>query len=247
MPAYDNATYGDRIASVYDDFIQISLQQTQAAIETLAALANAGPVLELGIGTGRVALPLSEKGIVVHGVDASTQMIDELRKKPGGNAIPVTIGDFAEVAVEGKFSLIYVVFNTFFSLLTQEDQVRCFANVAKHLLPEGLFVIEAFVPDPARFVRGQNVVASKVELDEVRLDVMLHDPLHQLLKAQHLLITNGAIQTYPIQLRYAWPSELDLMAQLAGLKLKERWRNWQRSPFYRRSLGAHFDLSCIVH
>jgi SAM-dependent methyltransferase len=230
-PAYDNATYGNRIAGVYDDFIQISPQQTQAAVETLAALAKAGPVLELGIGTGRIALPLSEKGLTVHGIDASTQMIDELRKKPGGNAIQVTVGDFAEVAVQEKFTLAYVVFNTFFSLLTQEDQVRCFTNVAKHLLPDGLFVIEAFVPDPARFVRNQNIVASKVELDEVRLDVVLHDPLNQLLKAQHLVIANGTIQTYPIQLRYAWPSELDLMAQLAGLKLKERWSNWQRSPF----------------
>src|SRR5215470_4963737 len=231
MPIYDNTTYGDRIASRYDSFIQISQEQTQAAVEALATSAKDGPVLELGIGTGRIALPLGEKGLAVHGIDASSQMIEELRRKPGGNAIPITIGDFGDVAVEGKFSLIYVVFNTFFSLLTQEDQVRCFANVASHLLPGGLFVIEAFVPDPARFVRNQNIVASKVEIDEVRLDVVLHDPVHQHLKAQHLIIANGTIQTYPIQLRYAWPSELDLMAQLAGLKLKERWSNWQRSPF----------------
>jgi SAM-dependent methyltransferase len=231
MPSYDNATYGNRIASVYDTLIQISQQQTQSAVEMLSALAKQGPVLELGIGTGRIALPLKERGIAVHGIDISTQMIDELRKKTGGDSIPVTLGNFAEVAVEGKFSLIYVVFNTFFSLLTQEDQVGCFANVAKHLLPNGLFVIEAFVPDPAQFLRNQNIVASKVELEEVRLDVVVHDPLHQHLKAQHLIIANGAIQTYPIQLRYAWPSELDLMARLAGLRLKERWNNWQGSCF----------------
>ncbi|QNI33642.1 class I SAM-dependent methyltransferase [Alloacidobacterium dinghuense] len=243
MPAYDNATYGNRIASIYDDFIQISLEQTQAAVEALAAMAKDGPVLELGIGTGRIALPLSDKGLAVHGIDASTQMIDELRKKPRGNAIPVTMGDFSEVAVEGRFGLIYVVFNTFFSLLTQEDQVRCFANVAKHLLPDGVFVIEAFVPDPPRFIGNQNVVASKVDVDEVRLDVTRYDPLQQLLKAQHLVIANGTIQTYPIQLRYAWPSELDLMARLAGLKLKERWSNWQRSPF---TSGATSHIS-IYH
>lgn len=231
MPAYDNATYGDRIAGVYDDFIQTSPAQTQAAVEALATLAKDGPVLELGIGTGRIAVPLSEKGLMVHGIDASTSMIEELRKKPGGNAIPVTSGDFAEVPAKEKFSLIYVVFNTFFSLLTQEDQVRCFANVAKHLLPDGVFVIEAFVPDPPRVTGNQNVVASKVEVDEVRLDVTRYDPLQQLLKAQHVVIANGTIQTYPIQLRYAWPSELDLMAQLAGLQLKERWSNWQRLPF----------------
>ena len=241
MPAYDNATYGNRIAGVYDDFIQISHEQTQAAVETLAAMAKDGPVLELGIGTGRIALPLCEKGLAVHGIDASAQMIDELRKKPGGKAILVTMGDFAEAAVDGKFSLTYVVFNTFFSLLTQEDQVRCFTNVAKHLLPDGLFVIEAFVPDPARFVRNQSIVASKVELDEVRLDIVLHDPLHQLLKAQHVVIANGAIQTYPIQLRYAWPSELDLMAQLAGLKLRERWSDWQRSPFTTKA-SSHISI-----
>jgi len=234
VPAYDNATYGDRLAHLYDDFIQISAEQTQAAVDALASLAKSGPVLELGIGTGRVALPLHQKGIAVHGIDASQRMVDELRKKAGGNAIPVAIGDFADVAVEGQFSLVYVVFNTIFTLLTQEAQVRCFANVASHLLPDGLFVIEAFVPDPPRFTGNQNVVASKVDVDEVRLDVTRYDPLHQRLNAQHLVIANGTIQTYPIQLRYAWPSELDLMAKLAGLKLLERWGNWQRSPFTSR-------------
>jgi SAM-dependent methyltransferase len=241
VPAYDNATYGDRIASQYDSFIPISPEQTQTAAEALASLAKGGPVLELGIGTGRIALPLREKGLEVRGIDASLRMIDELRKKPGGAAIPVAIGDFADVAVEGKFSLIYVVFNTLFVLLTQEDQVRCFANVARHLLPDGLFVIEAFVPAPPQFNRNQNIVASKVEVDEIRLDVTLYDPLYQRLNAQHLVIANGSIQTYPIQLRYAWPSELDLMAQLAGLELKERWSNWQRAPFTSQA-STHISL-----
>ena len=150
---------------------------------------------------------------------------------------------FADVAVEGKFSLIYVVFNTLFVLLTQEDQVRCFANVARHLLPDGLFVIEAFVPDPSRFTHNQNIaVPTNVDVDEVRLDITLYDPLYQRLNAQHLVIANGSIQTYPIQLRYAWPSELDLMAQLAGLELKRTVEQLAAFAVYLPGLRAHISL-----
>jgi len=241
MSDYENATYGDRIADAYDDFIQISAEQTQAAVGALASLAKGGPVLELGIGTGRIALPLLEKGIKIQGIDASARMVDRLRKKPGGDAIPITFGDFGDVAVDGQFCLIYVVFNTFFALLTQEAQVRCFANVASHLQADGLFVIEAFVPDPSRFSRNQNIVASKITVDEVRLDITQYDPLHQLLQVQHLVVANGHIQTFPLQLRCAWPSELDLMGQMAGLKLKERWSNWQRSPFTSHD-SAHVSV-----
>jgi SAM-dependent methyltransferase len=241
MPDYDSATYGDRFADKYDHFMRISPEQTQSAVEALATLAGSGPVLELGIGTGRIALPLHAKGLPVHGIDASTRMIEALRKKPGGDTIPVAFADFGTVPVEGKFSLIYVVFNTFFALLTQEAQLRCFANVASHLLPGGLFVIEAFVPDLCRFTHNQNVVATNVHLDEVRLDVSTHDPLHQRVDSQHIVIANGSIQTYPVQLRYAWPSELDLMAQLAGMKLRERWSNWQRSAFASGD-GGHISL-----
>lgn len=231
MDRYDNATYGDHIASRYDEFIPISAEQTQAAVETLAALANGGRVLELGIGTGRIALPLAEKGLAVQGIDASSKMLEELRRKPGGDAIPVSLGDFSEVAVEGRFSLIFVVFNTFFALLTQEAQVRCFANVATHLEPGGVFAMEAFVPDPSRYVRNQNVAVTTIDLDEVRLAVSLHDPLSQQVNSQHVVIGNDRTRCYPIQLRYAWPSELDLMARLAGLRLKERWSTWQRAAF----------------
>ncbi|WP_158749044.1 class I SAM-dependent methyltransferase [Acidobacterium sp. S8] len=241
MRTYDETTYGDLIAEQYDRINRISPQQTQAAADALAELAKNGPALELGIGTGRVALPLREKGIAVHGIDASSLMIEELRKKPGGDAIPVTVGNFGDVAVEEKFSLIYVVFNTFFALLTQEEQVQCFANVASHLLAGGVFVIEAFVPDLSRFTRNQNMVATNVGVDGVRFDVSMYDPMHQRVDSQHVIIANGSIQTYPVQLRYAWPSELDLMAQLAGLKLCERWSNWQRSPFASGD-GAHISL-----
>jgi SAM-dependent methyltransferase len=231
MDKYENATYGDRIASHYDEFIPISPEQTQAAVETLAVLANGGRVLELGIGTGRIALRLAVKGVAVHGIDASSRMLEELRQKPGGDAIPVTLGDFGEVAVDGRFSLVFVVFNTFFLLLTQEAQVRCFANVAAHLEPGGVFAIEAFVPDPSRYIRNQNVTVTTIELNEVRLAVSLHDPLSQTVSSQHVTIANDGTRCYPIQLRYAWPSELDLMARLAGLQLMERWSTWQRAPF----------------
>lgn len=241
MQEYDSSTYGDRIAHLYDSLRQFTAEHTQAEADALAALANGGPVLELGIGTGRVALPLREKGLEVHGIDASSKMIEELRRKPGGDEIPVAIGDFSDVPVEGKFSLVFVTFNTFFALTTQEAQVRCFANVAAHLLPHGLFVIEAFVPDLSRFTRNQSVVASRIGLDEVRFDVSQHDPLYQRVVAQHVVITQGETRLFPVQIRYAWPSELDLMAQLAGLRLKERWSNWQRSPFTSGS-SAHVSV-----
>jgi SAM-dependent methyltransferase len=144
---YDAATYGDRMAEVYDEWFGVP-EDANDAVSFLGELA--GPALELGIGTGRIALPLAEKGIEVHGIDASEAMVEKLRAKPSGLGIPVSIGDFADVDVEGRFSLVYVVFNTFFALLSQEDQVRCFSNVARRLREGGVFVIEAFVPDPAR-------------------------------------------------------------------------------------------------
>jgi SAM-dependent methyltransferase len=241
MQEYDSSTYGDRIAHLYDGLRQFTPEETQVEAEALAQLAQGRCVLELGIGTGRVALPLREKGLEVCGIDASSKMIEELRKKPGGESIPVVMGDFSHVPVEGKFGLIFVTFNTFFALTTQEAQVRCFASVAAHLLPGGLFVIEAFVPDLSRFTRNQSVVVSRIGLDEVRFDVSQHDPVHQRVTAQHVVITQGQTQLFPVQIRYAWPSELDLMAQLAGLRLKERWSNWEGAPFTSGS-GAHVSM-----
>ena len=147
------STYGEHIASMYDA-LHVHMDPA-AAVETLAELAGAGRALELGVGTGRIALPLAARGVEVHGIDASEAMVERLRAKPGGAAIEVTIGDFADVAVEGEFDLVVAAFNMFFALLTQDDQVRCFANVAEHLAPGGAFVVEAFVPDLARYERGQ--------------------------------------------------------------------------------------------
>jgi SAM-dependent methyltransferase len=232
MDTYDISTYGERIAEIYDE---LHTSYDAAAVSTLTQLAGNGRVLELGIGTGRIALPLAKDGLELHGIDASAAMISKLRAKPGGDSIAVTMGDFADVKVGGEFSLIFVVFNTFFVLRSQEEQVRCFRNVAKRLGKDGVFLLEAFVPDMTRFDRDQNVSATRVTSEHVRLDVSDHDPLEQRVNSQHLFITGEGIKLYPVQIRYAWPSELDLMAQLAGLRLKWRWSGWQRESFTARS------------
>ncbi len=229
MEQYRPETYGDRIAGVYDNLY--AGLDTAAAVETLASLAGDGPVLELAIGTGRIALPLAGRGLEVHGIDASEQMVARLRAKPGGDRIPVTMGDFADVAVGGSYSLVFVAFNTFFALLTQEDQVRCFANVAARLADGGVFVIEAFVPDLARFDRGQRVNVNRLDTGEVMLDASRHDPVGQRVASDHIVLTENGTTLYPVNIRYAFPSELDLMARLAGLELKERWGGWRREPF----------------
>ena len=238
MNFYSHETYGERVAGVYDEWFATF---DPHAIDLLAELAGDGPALELGIGTGRIALPLADKGIAVHGIDTAESMIARLRSKPGADRIPVTQGNFAEVPVDGKFALIYIAFNTFFALASQEEQVRCFRNVAAHLVPGGCFVIEAFVPDVTRFTGGQVNWATKVTVDEVQLDVGQHDLATQRVISQKIVITEGNVRLYPVQIRYCWPSELDLMAQLAGLRLRERWSNWKREPFTSES-GQHISV-----
>ena len=240
MEGYGPATYGDRIADTYDELYEETLD-TDCAVEALAALAGGGPVLELAIGTGRLALPLAERGLEVHGVDVSERMVAKLREKPGGEAIPVTMGDFADVPVEGAYRLVFVAFNTLFGLLTQEDQLRCFANVAKHLTDDGAFVVEAFFPDLARFDRGQRTQIHSVNSERVMFDASRHDPVEQRIDSQHVVITEGETKLYPVSIRYAFPSELDLMARLAGLELRERWGSWKREPFTAES-GRHVSV-----
>jgi SAM-dependent methyltransferase len=229
MKDYGPETYGDRIADVYDGLY--SGLDTDGAVETLAELAGSGPVLELGIGTGRLALPLAERGLEVHGADASEAMVQKLREKPGGDRIPVTMGDFADVNVDGRFSLIFIAFNTLFGLLTQEDQLRCFANAAAHLADGGVFVVEAFVPDLGRFDRGQRVNVNFVEPDRVMIDASRHYPAEQRVDSSHVVITESGQRLYPVSIRYSFPAELDLMARLAGLELSDRWGGWRRQPF----------------
>jgi SAM-dependent methyltransferase len=234
MQDYGPETYGDRIASRYDSLYESELD-TDAAVEGLARLAGSGPVLELAIGTGRLAIPLAQRGIDIRGIDASEAMVARMRAKPGGEDIPVAMGDFAEVGVEGSFSLVYVAFNTIFALLSQDDQVRCFANVAEHLAQGGRFVVEAFVPDLARFDRGQRIGVASVRLDQVEFEVSRHDAVNQRVDSQHLFVTDGGTQLAPVSLRYAFPSELDLMARIAGLELQDRWGGWNGEPFTNAS------------
>ena len=232
MDPFFPETYGERVADVYDEWFT---DYESSAIELLAELAGGGKALELGIGTGRIALPLSARGVEVHGIDASASMIARLREKPGAAQIRVTEGDFAEVAVEAEFALVYVIFNTFFALTTQETQVRCFRNAAARLSDGGCFLVEAFVPDLNRFQGGQVNWATKVTNDLVQLDVGQHNPVTQQVVSQKVIITDGNVRLYPLQIRYCWPAELDLMAQLAGLRLRERWGNWNREPFTAQS------------
>lgn len=204
-------------------------------MEALAELAGKGPVLELGVGTGRIAIPLVERGIEVHGIDASEAMAARLRQKPGGDKVRVTAGDFAHIEVEGAYPLVFVVFNTFFALQSQEEQAACFAGVARHLTDDGVFVLEAFVPDPARFDRGQRVEAFKIEGDRLTLNAATHDPVGQRVLSQHVVVEEGRVKLYPVNIRYAWPSELDLMARLAGLRLRARHGGWREEPFTAES------------
>jgi len=204
---------------------------TEGCVEFLSGLAGEGPVLELGIGTGRVALPLSTRGLEVHGVDASEAMVAALRAKPGGDRLPIVIGDFADVPVDGLHSLIFVVFNTFFALLTQEDQVRCFQRVGQHLSDDGVFVIQAFIPDLARFDRGQRMETLRLGLDSVHFEASRYEAADQRVHSQHVMLEGDRVRMTPIEIRFAWPSELDLMARLANMRLRERWANWRREPF----------------
>ena len=233
-------SFGPKAAEVYDDGQRFSKTPSRshrdAAVALLENLAGGGPALELAIGTGWIALPLAARGIRVDGIDLSAPMVDELRAKPGGEQIAVTIGNMADVAVSGNYRLIFVVANSLFNLLTQDDQVRCFENVSAHLEDDGVFLVEVFRPDFLYRLRdNQYVAAEGVEVGEVRLDVARHDPVTQLLEESHVVLSRDRVRMNPVVTRYAWPSELDLMARIAGLRLKERWGGWSREPFTSES------------
>src|SRR5688572_9380551 len=198
-------------------------------VDFLVALAGTGRALELGIGTGRIALPLARRGVPVHGVDVSEAMVARLRAKPGGEDIGVTIGDFATTTVDGTFSVAYLVFNTIMNLTTQAAQVACFRNVAAHLEPGGCFVVEVGVPElqrlpPGETVRVFHMSESRWGLDEIEVAT-------QALTSHHFEIVDGRVERFSAPYRYVWPSELDLMAELAGMRLRDRWSGWNREPF----------------
>jgi SAM-dependent methyltransferase len=222
-------SFGKDVSEIYGD---LQRGDETAAVAFLEQLAGRGPALELAVGTGRIALPLAARGIRVDGIDISPAMVDQLRAKPGGDKISVVIGDFADVPVSGTYRLIFVVWNTLFNLLTQEDQVRCFMNVANHLTEDGSFVIEALVPAFLYRLRNdQYVDAEAIEVNEVRLDVLRHDAAKQMIEESHVSLSPAGIRLNPVVQRYAWPSELDLMAKIAGLRLKDRWGGWSQEPF----------------
>ena len=227
----DPAAYGETIAPTYDD--RFSAVQAEAPIvEFLLQHADGGPALELGIGTGRVALPLAARGLTVHGIDTSQAMVDRMRAKAGGGEIPVSIADFRDVPAPAReYGLVFVVFNTFFALLTQEDQVSAFCAVSEHLRPGGRFVLEAFVPDPARFPDGRRLATQGLVAGGVQLEASVHDAAAQRIDTNEITIAEGRTTTLPISIRYAWPTELDLMARLAGLALEVRYASWTRAPF----------------
>jgi SAM-dependent methyltransferase len=221
--------FGAEVAAVYDGGPMFSQEVLDPTVDFLAALAGAGAALEFGIGTGRVALPLSQRGVPVHGIDLSEAMVAKLREKPGADVIGATIGDFAAVRVDGRFSLVYLVFNTIGNLASQDDQVACFQNAADHLAPGGCFVIEVGIPQLQRLPPGETIRPFDVSDHHLGFDE--YDVANQGLISHHFWPEDGAWRGSSTPFRYVWPSELDLMARLAGMRLRERWNDWEHSPF----------------
>jgi SAM-dependent methyltransferase len=222
-------SFEDSVADGYDE--SAVRGDESATVAFLEKLAQGGRALELAIGTGRIAVPLAEKGVHVDGIDFSPAMIAKLRAKPGGKKIEITLGNFADVAVPGTYDLIYLIFNTLFNLLTQAEQVRCFENVAAHLTENGVFVVEGGIPTEfCQLRKNQYVDLENLAVDRVHLDIARYHPVTQILEETHVTLANTGLQLSPIVTRYIWPAELDLMARIAGLRLKERWAGWNREP-----------------
>jgi SAM-dependent methyltransferase len=228
----EDGYFDERVAATYDEseadmFDPAVLEPT---VDFLARLAAGGRALELGIGTGRIALPLAARGVQVHGIELSRAMVDRLRAKPGGEGIPVTIGDFATAQAEGTFRVAYLVFNTIENLTTQAAQVACFRNVASQLEPGGCFVIEVGVPSLRKLPPGETLHA--FHISETRWGIDEFDVANQGLISHHLrLVDGGRLERISIPFRYVWPAELDLMAEIAGMRLRERWAGWDRESF----------------
>jgi SAM-dependent methyltransferase len=231
----DDGYFDERVAARYDESSAEMFDPAvvDPVVDFLVGLAGSGRALELGIGTGRIALPLAQRGVPVHGIELSKAMAARLRAKPGAEDIGVTIGDFATTAVEGTFAVAYLVFNTIMNLTTQAAQVACFRNVAAHLEPGGCFVIEVGVPDLQRLSPGETILAFHVS--ETRWGFDEYDVANQGLISHHFEIVDGRAERFSAPFRYAWPAELDLMAELAGMKLRERWSGWKREPFTSES------------
>lgn len=209
------------------------------AVDVLTELADGGRALEFAVGTGRIALPLSRRGVPVDGIDMSRAMVARLRAKDGGDGIGVTIGDFATTRVPGTFALVYLVYNTIGNLTTQDAQVACFRNAAAHLAPGGCFVIETGVPELRRLPPGQNAVPFTISPTKVGFDT--YDTATQAMSSHHIRLVDGRPEYFALPFRYVWPAELDLMARLAGLRLRHRWEGWTKAPFTHES-GEHVSV-----
>jgi len=208
-------------------------------VDVLAELAGDRAALEFAIGTGRIALPLSERGVRVHGIDNSEAMVARLRAKAGADAIGVTIGDFSTTRVDGEFAVVYLVFNTIFNLVTQDAQVACFENAAAHLRPGGRFVVETHVPALQSLPVGQTIVPFRADAGGLGFDV--YDVVTQRFSSQHYVFVGDRVEPHPVEFRYAWPAELDLMARIAGMSLEHRWAGWDGEPFTAVS-GSHVSI-----
>jgi SAM-dependent methyltransferase len=230
VPEYEGF-FGEEIAARYDagSSAMFRPEVIDPAVDLLAELAGEGRALEFAIGTGRIALPLAVRGVSVAGIDNSGAMVARLRAKPGGDAIEVTIGDMATTRVDGEFSLVYLVFNTINNLVTQDAQVACFENAAAHLSSGGVFVIEVGVPGLQRLPLGQTIIPFRADPKGLGFDV--YDVVTQRFSSQHYHFTEDGVRATPVEFRYAWPAELDLMARIAGMALRDRWSNWKREPF----------------
>jgi len=233
--------FGERVAATYDESAAEMFEPgaVAPAVEVLAGLAGGGRALELGIGTGRIALPLARRGVPVHGIDLSRAMVARLRAKPGGDQVGVTIGDFATAQPGGTFAVAYLVFNTIMNLTTQDAQVACFRNVAAHLEPGGCFVVEVMIPDLRKLPAGQNAVPFHMSPTRWAFDI--YDVATQAMSSNYIEVVDGRGEYASFPFRYVWPAELDLMARLAGLRQRERWEGWTREPFTSES-GQHVSI-----
>jgi hypothetical protein len=223
--------FGERVAARYDDlsWSMFDPEVIGPTVDLLAELAGDGGALEFAIGTGRIAVPLAERGVRVAGMDSSEAMLSRLRGKPGAERIHAVVGDMASTRVDGDFDLVYLVFNTIFNLTSQDGQVACFTNAAAHLDSGGRFVIEARVPELQRLPLGQTVLPWRADPDG--MSFYEYDVVTQRLSGRHFYFEGGKVVPSPIEMRYVWPSELDLMARIAGLSLADRWGGWRREPF----------------
>jgi SAM-dependent methyltransferase len=228
----DDGYFGERVAAVYDDEDreEVASAEVEATVDFLADLAGDGPALEFAIGTGRVGLPLSQRGVPTSGIDLSRAMLARLRAKPGGDQVPVTVGDIATTRVDGSFQLVFLIFNTIMNLTTRESQVACFRNAAAHLRPGGRFVIETMIPELQWLPPGQTMHV--FSSSETHWGIDEYDVANQGMISHHFERTDdGRFELHSIPFRYVWPEELDLMAEIAGMHLTERWEWWRREPF----------------